>query len=1116
MISFHNIFSIAKYERKTLLRSWFFKIFGILSLLVLFGLNFAFVIEGGGNESWMVRSIPSAIPYFNILILNVAQAVIAVFLASDFLKRDKKLDTTEVIYMRSMTNSEYVIGKTWGNLQVFLVLNIVVVGMALIFNMLAKNTSVSWGAYGFYILAVSIPTLLFIMGLSFLLMSIIRNQAITFVLVLGYIGITLFLLQAKFYYIFDYMAYNIPMLDSDIVGLGNVDVILNHRGIYFFLGLGCIFFTIFLMKRLPQSDTNTFLSIVFGIVFIGAGGYLAYRHIDRFKQSEQLRSEIVALNNKYVKEKVPLILSNDIDLGHKGETIEVKSGIEIKNENDGPLKKLIFNLNSGLNISSIKLNGEEVPFVRKKHLAIIADNVNLMPGEEAKIEFYYSGKIDESLCYLDIDGETIQEKYGKFVLNVDKRYAFLTPSYVLLTPESAWYPRSGVTYSSEDVGWVRNQFVDYSLKVTTTPGLKAISQGKIKDDGNGGFVFENEHPLTQLSLAIGDYEYLKMDVDSLEYGLWLIKGHNYFSGVFDGIKDTIPGVINEQMEDFERTYNLEYAFNRFALVEVPAQLKTYVRSWTSCQEYVQPEQILIPEKGFMMREADFEGQKKRMERWGNRGRGGPMTPEDLQTRVLNDMLRKFTEEEESDFRGGPGGFSVTTSASPYFMFPLFYNFQNNIQSGTWPITNRVFEAYLKNQEVDMRSVFMRDMSGISEDEKANIALQDSTFEEILADAGQKAIIDNVIKLKGDVLFSKIQYEAGIEEFEAFLQKVLKEYQFKNITFEDFDQRIKKEFGIELIPVMDAWFKEKSLPGFLISPIDAVKVKSGDMMKSMIKFKATNFSGTEGLIKVIFRLGGFGGPGGGRPGGGAEDMITKLIYLEPHQTKEVSYMLNSEPRMIMINTMTSQNIPQVITDGFRDIKEDTKASPFEGEKITDVPVQISLPGETVVDNEDPGFNVSSNQKESLLAKWILKEETVGSKYQGMNNWRPPTSWTAVTNTDFYGTYVRSGYYIKSGDGSQVAQWHIPVKKPGYYDVYYYLYKTRRRGPGRGRGNENGEYNFTIHTDEGTEEQSLSIQNADEGWNHLGSFQFSADTALVELSNKSQINIVFADAVKIVEL
>ncbi|MBN1925685.1 MAG: hypothetical protein JW798_07615, partial [Prolixibacteraceae bacterium] len=529
MISLHNILSIAKYERKTLLRSWFFRIFSILSLLVLFGLNFGMVIQGGGGDGWAIRSIPSAIPYFNLLILNVAQAIIAVFLASDFLKRDKKLDTTEVIYMRSMTNSEYVIGKTWGNLQVFLVLNIAVVGMALIFNMLAQDASISWISYGFYLVAVSVPTLLFIMGLSFLLMSVIRNQAITFVLILGYIGITLFLLQAKYYYIFDYMAYNIPMLNSDIVGFGNIDVILNHRGIYFFLGTGFIFLTIFLLKRLPQSETMTYISLLFSIVFIGVGSYLAFRHINQFKQTEQLRADVVELNNQYVKEKIPAVLSHNIDLKHLGETIEVKSEMVIKNENEIALGKLIFNLNSGLTISNIKVNGQETPFTREKHLVFVAQNTTLEPGAEARVEFNYSGKIDEALCYLDIEEETIQEKYGRFVLNVDKRYAFLTPQYVLLTPEANWYPRTGVTYSSEDVSWVHNQFVNYNLKVSTTPGLQAISQGKINEVAAGQFTFENEHPLTQLSVAIGNYEYLKMETDSLEYGVWLMKGHNFFA-----------------------------------------------------------------------------------------------------------------------------------------------------------------------------------------------------------------------------------------------------------------------------------------------------------------------------------------------------------------------------------------------------------------------------------------------------------------------------------------------------------------------------------------------------------------------------------------------------------
>jgi hypothetical protein len=1117
MISFHNILSIAKYERKTLLRSWFFKIFSILSLLVLFGMNFGMIIEGGGAEGWAIRAIPSAIPYFNLLILNVAQAIIAVFLASDFLKRDKKLDTTEVIYMRSMTNGEYVIGKTWGNLQVFLVLNVLVVILALIFNLLAKGTSVSWESYGIYLLAISVPTLIFIMGLSFLLMSVIRNQAITFVLILGYIGITLFLLQAKFYYIFDYMAFNIPMLNSDIVGFGNLETILIHRGIYLFLGLGFIFATIFLLKRLPQSEATTWISLVLSIVFVSGGGYLAYNHINNFKQTEKFRADAIELNNKYVEVKLPSTLSQTISIQHNPESIEATSEMTLKNESTGPIQQLVFSLNDGLNITSLKLNGNETPFLRDKHLVIVSDKVNLNPGEELKVAFTYAGKINEALCYLDIAKEVIQEKYGKFVINVDKRYAFITPRYLLLTPEANWYPKTGVTYSSSNVSWYQPQFIDFNLDVKTTEGLKAISQGTIKEISAGHFSFENSHALTQLSLAVGNYKQKTLQGKNVEFGVWYIDGHDFFSNAFTEINDTITNVVNERFEDFKRTYKLNYSSDKLSIVEVPAQFKTFKRTWSSTQEYVQPEQVLIPEKGFMIRAADFEGQRKNVQRW--QGGDNKMTPMDIELRVLGEFLGTFTSEQERNWRGGPGGGTPVTTLSPYFIFPMLYNFQNNIQSDKWPITNRIFEAYLKNQVTDMRSIFMSSMQGQSADEMANIALQDSTFQEILADPKQISIIENVIKLKGDVLFSMIEWKAGQEEFQAFLRNLLNEYTHKNISFEVFSQKIHDEFNLELIPMMDEWFKAKTLPGYLFSTVKAVKVKSEDRMQTMVKFKVTNFSDVDGLVKVSFRLGGGGGPGGGggRGGGmGANDVINKLVYLEAHQTKDLSYLLNVDPRMVILNTMTSKNIPQTMMVSFRDVQEDTKAIPVESETISETPVQMVLPNEVIVDNEDPQFVITKDEHQSLLEKWILKEKKSQSKYSGMNWWRPPTNWTAITNSDFYGEYVRSAYYIKGGSGDLKAQWYVPLRKPGYYDVYIHMYKARRMGRGGGDTQEDkGEYNFIIHGDEGAQESTLDNQNAETGWNHLGTYYFTSDTALVELTNKSTLRMIFADAVKLVE-
>jgi hypothetical protein len=252
------------------------------------------------------------------------------------------------------------------------------------------------------------------------------------------------------------------------------------------------------------------------------------------------------------------------------------------------LKKLIFSLNDGLQISNLKINGNETPFLREKHLVIVSDKLDFNPGEEIKVQFTYAGKINEALCYLDIEEEVIQEKYGKFVINVDKRYAFITPDYLLLTPEANWYPKTGVTYSSANIAWYQPQFIDFNLEVITREGLKAISQGEIKEISAGQFTFENKHALTQISLAVGNYKQKILQGKDVEFGVWYLDGHDYFTDSFEEINDTLSNVINERFDDFKRTYKLNYLSDKLSLVEVPAQFKTFKRAWASTQEYVQP------------------------------------------------------------------------------------------------------------------------------------------------------------------------------------------------------------------------------------------------------------------------------------------------------------------------------------------------------------------------------------------------------------------------------------------------------------------------------------------------------------------------------------------------
>jgi ABC-type transport system involved in multi-copper enzyme maturation permease subunit len=185
MAFLHNIRTVAQYEAKTLRRSWFFRLFSIGALIIFTFFNIGMFSPIGG-EQWSMISIPASVPLINMYLLNIAQAIVVIFLAADFLKRDKKLDTNEVLYTRSMSNFEYVIGKTWGILRLFLGLDILILLLGLVVNITSKSMTIDFMAYFSYLFIICVPTILFSLGLAFVLMSLIRNQALTFLLLLGY------------------------------------------------------------------------------------------------------------------------------------------------------------------------------------------------------------------------------------------------------------------------------------------------------------------------------------------------------------------------------------------------------------------------------------------------------------------------------------------------------------------------------------------------------------------------------------------------------------------------------------------------------------------------------------------------------------------------------------------------------------------------------------------------------------------------------------------------------------------------------------------------------------------------------------------------------------------
>ncbi|MCR9288606.1 MAG: hypothetical protein NXI23_14620 [Bacteroidetes bacterium] len=1084
--------TIAKYERKILLRSWFFRIFSGLTLFFIFGFNIGEISEVG-NRTWIYRAVASNMPYIAIYILNIGQAIIAVFLSSEFIKRDRKQDTTEVFYVRSMSNASYILGKAWSILSLFLLVNIAALLLSLIFNSLAKDTYIDWQAFLYYPVLISVPTLVFIIGLSSLMMSIIRNQALTFVILVGYILSSLIYLKSSYHYLFDYMAFYQPLFHSQITGFGDWETIWTLRSMYTCFGLGFLFISILLLKRLPQSKLQNLLSAIFAIGFICTGVYLGNQHLNRYNKSVELPEQMIALNNEYLFSPQIDINKHEILLTQAADGISVESKI-IGNAKAGS-NEFVFNLNPGLNVTDVKVDNKSIEFERKLQLLLIRFDTVIPAGKEISLALNYSGSINENAMFIDLDAKTKFKHPGDYLFDIGRKYAFINPNFLLLTQEAHWYLQAGVGYCTTSASWSRKDFIDYQLTVKTLPDLIPISPGQCKEVGEDSYVFERDFALPQLSLSIGNYQKKSLEVDSLVFSVYHMEGHDYFMDALPDIRDTLPSIIAERLRDYERNTGLKYPFKEFSIVEVPGQFKSYDRTWTSIHQTNQPGLVYFPEKGLFSRNNDFNGYAKRIKGWG---RNREKTKEEIQIVVLNRFIDQFFDFKDIDTRFNNNESTIEESINPYYQFVQFYEMSNNLDSEQWPVLNRVFESYLRGTEGN-EPEWVRRNSGSTQNELANMVLQEKTFAEILTLKENQELIDNVIELKGETLFSLIQAKANTDQFRVFIGELLEETRFQNLPFEEFNERLQKEFGVDLSDQMEKWFNEIQLSRYRISTPIAEKVLAGNKEMIRVRFSVTNDGDSEGVIKVTLT---------------PEENTDKLLYLEPGQTKEAFYLTIKEPSGIHFNTLSSGNLPNQIEYNFEQIGKSSAKNAKEEELVIENPMVLVNKREIIVDNENSAFDFTHFEEVSRLRKWLKTVDEEGFKYKGTRVWRPPLNWTATTNDEFFGEFIRSAFYIKGGDGSKEAKWNIPIEEPGRYDVYYHVYKGDAF---RWWRDERGSYQFTIPHQNGTDRPKIELnRDSPDGWTALGDYSFAADTVTISLSNETKLRAIFADAIKLVKM
>lgn len=1159
----HNITTVARYEAKTLRRSWFFRLFSIGVLFIMTIMNIGF-FSPIGDEPWNMVSIPSVLPYFNLYMVNIGQAIVVIFLAADFLKRDKKVDTNEVLYTRSMSNFEYVIGKSWGILRLFIGLDLIILSIGLLMNIISKNMTVDIMAYVWYLLIICIPTIFFSLGLAFMLMSLIRNQAITFLILLGIAALNMFWLWHRAGSIFDYMAFGLPIYKSGVIGFDNPGMILNQRLLYFSLGFGLVLATVLMFKRLPQSKPHTSLAAVFMIIFLGVSAVCAFNIYSSWKRDIDEKNLAIETNKKYENHPVTSLTDAQIDFEHNGTSFTAEAKLTLRNDNNDSINKYIFSLNPYLKVNGITSDNRKLNYNQVNNIIEVDPGRILAPGQSDSLNISYSGSIDESFCYPNYSDNIKENPYRTQFLRINKRQAFLTKIYVLLTPESYWYPVPGLNYYPSNPARLKVDFTNFRLRVKNKAGMTPVAQGNLKTE-NGYSVFSSVQPLTGLTLAMGNYRSDTLKVDSVKYIAFYFEGNDYYKKALPELKDTLKLLISGIMREMETNFSARYPFSTLNLLEVPVQFFSYPKMSTQTRAELQPSMFLLPERLSTIQNAGFQKQftrqKKRMAKSNQ-----VITDKELQVRIFNNFIRNtFISGQNFRFVNG----IVLNEPTRYRLGPSFYFFKNNFYSSEYPVINSVFESHL--QKVAAIQGGMRNiMGGLSDNDRANLILRNGSFREILALNPKMDTIRAIVTVKGDYLFNLLRAKAGIESFNTWFQKYTDDHKFQRVDVRKFNEDVKARFGFEFYSYLDDWFNKKELPGFLINDLQASEIVVGDRVRYLVTFTASNPEPVAGMFNVSFRT---GGPGAGRGGVGQVTMmmagqgggggpftismqgrgmeaadISKIVFVDAKQAKKVSIILDAQPRALLVNTLVAKNIPGEITKQIEEIgKSKSKTEVVEHDEILPAMPKFAYPGEIIVDNEDPGFDSGEQMAVSPLKRLLGVKKRTGPEYQEINMFFASENWQKAVQSAYYGKYILSSAFTRKGKGDKIVSWTAKIDEPGYYDIYCYIGKMGNKmvvrggmqrggggpggGPGGGQGGPQGQggpmggqqpesqfkdMHYKIYHDEGVEEITVDFESADPQWNNLGRYYLSPDSAKVELTNLTSGRLVLGDAIKWVKV
>lgn len=1045
---------IASYERKIIRRHLSFWIFLICIVFGIAGVQWYLQVD---SPVWAESALSATVPYMNAWFFNLLQSLLVIFVGVEFVWRDRRLSTNETFLSRSETNVEYMFGKIWGVMKLCLLLNLVSIGIAIMIHLLFMETvAFKPLLYLFYLFTLTFPALVFVFGISLFAAMLIRNYYLALLLLMiGFIG-SYFATPWVLYGTFDPWARSLPLLFSDAIGFANIGILLLHRLAYFFCGIGLIFLSVLLVKRMD--DRRSAFRKVLGILasgFILLGIFAGALYLNTYLDINQRRVRFRIAQEKYMKSDRVQVVSNRMVYKQSGDRLHVESFLLLVNKSKQSIDTPILYLNPGLSIVSLTSEEQELFYNREGHVVVIKRRMEC--GEELPLRVEYEGIIDEAICYLELPDEEYHDtRMGILPLSADPlgnmpktrhelysnggRFAHVGNKYTILLPECLWYLSAVPPVNLQIPSMKDFDFTDYRLEVEGQESKTVISQGSMKKNEKG-ISYSNDHPLPRLSLCIGDYEQKTITVDSLSFGVYYFPGHDFWTEGYNLSPDSSRLLMSYHLGVLERQTGNSLPVNRLSIVEMPLNFRPYLRQGQLGSNFVQPELVFFPEKLFTESYRSIKDILKLLKT--KRSLDSEVEGVALRSNVLNRFFEPI-----------------------YNIMPMYQEFRTTIYSDKFPcIGDLIYEIRFSGQSKDHLS--------LNEKVKTIQYWDGRSLRGALMDR-DNPVEYIMLKKKREHINSLIATRVEMMYMWDFIEDFVKCHPFQRVDFDVFAREFKDQFNVNIDSLLERYYADDRLPTLFVQDLK-MESYNGIPLGSC---KVYNPSNIDGVLRVD----------------GYDQKLRRQrpnYFLIPAKSCKEIRVRNYTIPNFAVELGLCCNLPDKISIIFNDREETEK----DWEGIRDVDSStFRLPlNEIIVDNEDVGFRLVKKDKRKKWGERFLKEQ----EYQGMEN--VGDEWILSISSSSYGYKIKSAYCKKAGMGEEYAEWMVKIKEPGKYRVAVhvpeYLYAIYL-----GSFLKNARLYYQVFSEEGDTYVELDLNEEAPGWIELGTYEFSEGNYFVRLSDK----------------